>query len=192
MRDNQLHREDFETFYKVSHEDNGGFGGNSTKWVAVTEETKTEIIGHTFSPMDELPRNKVVIRKENVAGWEERKWELDKIPSEGEVPSMWVSRIKQMYMDGQIDEDRMEVLLENSRDVERSEMTEGDSSENDTSVVKSKVVMAMYTVIAIATVIMLEIIQAPAYFGGAVLFIEFVVTAFIIRLVCSKSNNQKF
>lgn len=187
-----LYREDFKTFYKVNHQDKGGFGGNTTQRVAVTEETDTEIIGHIFGPFEDRPGPKVTIRKENVAGWEEKEFVLDSMLAEGETPSLWVSEIREKYMNGRISEDRMAELLESAKDIESATVSDGESKTDDSTRLKipGEAIIFTFIIMAVGTVVGLEIMQAPVYLGSVVLLIEFVVCVFLIQ-VCSNPQSTQ-
>jgi hypothetical protein len=70
----------YETVYKVFHNAEYGFGGNTTIRVAVTEEDDDKIIGRRFAPMMDEPGDKIVIMKDNVAGWEEDSFQKRSLP----------------------------------------------------------------------------------------------------------------
>lgn len=62
--------DEYETVYQVHSAVKYGFGGNTSMWVAVTQETEDQIIGQYFPPTYSRPGKRVVINKTNVAGWE--------------------------------------------------------------------------------------------------------------------------
>lgn len=100
MTDDGMGEDEYETVYQVYAADKYAFGGDGTKWVAVTEETEDQIIGIEYPPTYPEPMGRVVFNKEHVAGWkedtarikklnttdEELKQELEMLKSDDSVP----------------------------------------------------------------------------------------------------------
>jgi len=106
----ELTRSNFSTVYKVFHNAEYGFGGNTSIWIAVKNETDTRIEGRKFGPMNDWPGQKIVVMKENVAGWEVDATRYRAIPEE--VPSPSEEEIREAYVRGEIDEGELESQLE--------------------------------------------------------------------------------
>ena len=106
----ELLRENFETVYEVHHQAKGGFHGNTSIWIAVIDETDDKIVGRRFGPMRDWPGDKVVVMKNNVAGWQEKRFRYRKIPNELPTPS--VDELREAYAEGRIDDNELEEGLE--------------------------------------------------------------------------------
>jgi hypothetical protein len=100
-----MRSDEIESYYRITHRQNW-HGGSPTIKVAVTEETDEEIRGYKFK--DSITRGhqfrgEIVVRKENVAAWEQ----FDPIPDNKSE-----HKIKEDYVAGRIDEEEMEQQLE--------------------------------------------------------------------------------
>lgn len=80
-------RDNFETVYKVYHSAEYGFAGNTTILIAVEEETEDRIEGRRYYTKSDWPQEKIIIQKDNVAGWEEDNNEYRGIPETVSTPS---------------------------------------------------------------------------------------------------------
>ena len=105
-----LTKDNFETVYKIYHEVEYGFGGNTSIWVAVENETEDRIEGRRFGPMSDWPHAKIVVQKDSVAGWEEDRRQYRKIPEEAPSPS--AEDLQRAYINGHLDENELEERLE--------------------------------------------------------------------------------
>jgi len=102
-------RDNFETVYKVYHKAEYGFGGDTSITLAVISETGERIEGRRLG-IKGYPQGKMMVQKDNVAGWEEKKFRLDEIPTAEDLePS--VDDLKAAYKRGAIDEEQLEAKI---------------------------------------------------------------------------------
>lgn len=103
-------RDQYETVYQIYHEAEYGFGGSTSIWVAVENETGDRIEGRECGPTHEWPGETIVVKKENVAGWQEDQLRYRRIPEE--VPTPSAEELRERYVAGKIDEEELENKLE--------------------------------------------------------------------------------
>jgi len=105
-----LTRDNFQTVYQVSHAQEYGFGGDTTMWVAVEDETETEITGRKITTDTQWPKDRVVIQKSNVSGWSEATDLYDELPIG--IRGLSESEVEEAYKADLIDESELEDQIE--------------------------------------------------------------------------------